>query len=729
MTTLLKKEIVFCALLLSVLVAITLPGSAVARSAKDSRRIALVIGNAAYPQYPLKNPLNDARGMAEVLNKSHFEVTLLENAGRRKMEETISAFGKRLYNGDVGLFYFAGHGVQFEGSNYLIPVDAVINDEVDVKYEAVNASRILDKMKQAKNDVNIVILDACRNNPFASSDRAAGGSASRGLTKMFSPVGSFVAYATAPGSVSADGNGEHGIYTKYLLKFMQEPGLTIEQVFKKVRKAVRHETDQKQTPWENSSLMGDFYFIQAESVTIKPAPVPEKPVTGSIVINTEPARAKIWIDEGFEGRSPLEIPNLSPGLIVVKAGKKGYRNQQEKVHIRAGRRSELTLQLAKVVPVTGTLNVLPEPADALVVLQDSKDVYRKGMELAAGFHKIEVSRKGYDPAVLSVDIVAGRDTEVRVVLQESKEEIERKAQEALALAELQAQLKKQRQEEELKRENEKIQAQLAREKKREAELVEQVRKQEEQVAAALALKKKKEEELARQAREEQKKEKRRVKKEQEKKQAQENRLRQLLTQADRQIKAYRLATPAGNNAVETLKKVLLIVPGDLRVQNRVSEIVAAYTRLGEKEAARYRFDKAGQRFQQGKKIAEEFHLPQKEIDSLDQLLAGLQQEREKKAKQDRILKENRNRLSKEQENRERIARQQRRDRQLKEQRAREAREKARQEKAALAEREQREQLDREKAQQEAEAKKQKITEQEDVRPVKKPKRRRVIGIF
>jgi hypothetical protein len=175
--------------------------------------------------------------------------------------------------------------------------------------------------------------------------------------------------------------------------------------------------------------------------------------------------------------------------------------------------------------------------------------------------------------------------------------------------------------------------------------------------------------------------------------------------------------------------VLLIVPGDLRVQNRVSEIVAAYTRLGEKEAARYRFDKAGQRFQQGKKIAEEFHLPQKEIDSLDQLLAGLQQEREKKAKQDRILKENRNRLSKEQENRERIARQQRRDRQLKEQRAREAREKARQEKAALAEREQREQLDREKAQQEAEAKKQKITEQEDVRPVKKPKRRRVIGIF
>ncbi len=718
MTTQFNKEIVFYVFILSFLMAISISSSVQAEgSTVGSRRIALVVGNASYPQYPLKNPLNDARGMATVLKKSHFEVTLLENAGRRKMNEAISAFGKRLYNVDVGLFYFAGHGVQFEGSNYLIPVDAVINDEVDVKYEAVNASRILDKMKQAKNDVNIVILDACRNNPFAGRDRSAGGSVSRGLTKMFSPVGSFVAYATAPGSVSADGNGKHGIYTKYLLKYIQKPGLTIEQVFKKVRKAVRHDTGQQQTPWENSSLMGDFYFIQAESVTIKPAPVPKKPLTGSILIKTEPDKAKIWIDDGYEGRSPLEIPSLTPGLIVVKVGKAGFQSQQEKVKIRAGRRSVLTLQLPEKKQLTGRLTVLPDPSDALITLLNTETVYRKGMELNAGFHKIEVSRKEYDTAVLSVEVVAGKNTDVRIILKKNKEEAARKAEEALALAQLHAQLQKQQQEEEaLRRKNKEMQAELAREQKKKIERARQIKEQQEEkarlqqeklaaakqeklaaakqekIAAARVLEKRKEEERARLAREGQEQKRRHVQNEQQTKQGKEQKIVQLLQQSNLQIREYRLASPPGNNAVETLRKIFFISPDDQRVYSNLSEVVAAYRRLGKKESERGKFDKAEQRFQQGKKIAEEFNLPRKEIDSLDLLIAGLVKKKVEKTRQER-------KYLREQEEREKLANQQRRDRQLKKQRGKDASKKATQ------------------------------SEYEDVQPVKKSRKRRVIGIF
>jgi cyclophilin family peptidyl-prolyl cis-trans isomerase len=219
-------------------------------------RTALVIGNSEYTSSPLKNPANDAADMASALRDSGFDVLLRINASQRTMEKAINVFGKKLRNGGIGLFYFAGHGIQVEGSNYLLPVDADIETESDVKYEAVDAGRVLGKMEDAGNDLNIVILDACRNNPFARSFR----SLDKGLARMDAPTGSFVAYATAPGSVAADGDGRNGIYTQYLLQYMREPNLSVERVFKKVRLAVIHDTAQKQTPWESSSLVGDFYF-------------------------------------------------------------------------------------------------------------------------------------------------------------------------------------------------------------------------------------------------------------------------------------------------------------------------------------------------------------------------------------------------------------------------------------------------------------------------------------
>lgn len=221
------------------------------------QRIALVIGNGQYRPAPLLNPVNDARAVAKALTRSGFRVMQKENAGRAEMQMALREFGDALRKGGVGLFYFAGHGVQVKGRNFLIPVDAVIEREDEVAYNAVDAAQVLDKMEAANNRLNIVILDACRNNPFARSFR----SASAGLAQMDAPVGTFIAFATAPGSVASDGEGKNGLYTEHLLRAMLRPGVKIEDVFKEVRAGVRRASDGRQVPWESTSLEGDFVFV------------------------------------------------------------------------------------------------------------------------------------------------------------------------------------------------------------------------------------------------------------------------------------------------------------------------------------------------------------------------------------------------------------------------------------------------------------------------------------
>jgi len=225
------------------------------------RRIALVIGNGAYKNAPLRNPANDDSDISRALKRLGFQVTVLRDAGQRKMEDSIRAFGKEFSVGGVGLFYYAGHGMQVEGRNYLIPVDARIESPSDVKYESIDDGRVLGKMEDAGNDMNIVILDACRDNPFSRSLR----STQKGLARMDAPKGSYVAYATAPGSVAADGSGRNGTYTNSLLRHIELPGLTLESVMKRVRKDVINETGSKQVPWASTSLVGEFYFNSAST--------------------------------------------------------------------------------------------------------------------------------------------------------------------------------------------------------------------------------------------------------------------------------------------------------------------------------------------------------------------------------------------------------------------------------------------------------------------------------
>lgn len=239
-------------------------------AAAQEQRVALVIGNNAYRDAPLINPVNDARAMAAALEVLGFKVTLRTDIGHRDFLVALREFGDALRRSSAGLFYYAGHGMQIKGRNYLIPVGAPIEREDEVAYGAVDAQAVLDKMEAAGNATNLMILDACRNNPFARSFR----SAVQGLAQMEAPVGTLVAFATAPGAVASDGGGVNGLYTRHLLQALGKPGLKAEDVFKQTRAAVRRDSQGKQIPWESTSMEGDFYFVAAPAAAAPPAPPP-----------------------------------------------------------------------------------------------------------------------------------------------------------------------------------------------------------------------------------------------------------------------------------------------------------------------------------------------------------------------------------------------------------------------------------------------------------------------
>jgi hypothetical protein len=231
---------------------------------KDEKRYALVIGNSNYPKEigTLKNPVNDATDLAKELQASNFEVQLLTNATYGQIRQAMLRFKEKVDAGErdktVSLFYYAGHGLQRDNENWLVPVDALIEFEDDIQRFCFPVQRmVLANMERSNSRMNIVILDACRNNPFPALNRSLG---EQGLTEMRKARGSFIAYATAPGSVASDGTGRNGLYTQELLKAMRKPGLTIEQVFKEVRQSVLRLSGNKQNTWDSSNIIGEFYF-------------------------------------------------------------------------------------------------------------------------------------------------------------------------------------------------------------------------------------------------------------------------------------------------------------------------------------------------------------------------------------------------------------------------------------------------------------------------------------
>lgn len=225
-------------------------------------RHALVVGNSHYPVGELINPVNDARAIADRLRQAGFSVTLRLDTGARELQDAIRDHGKALARDKgVGVFYYAGHGVQLNWRNFLVPVDARIRTKADIQANAVDLGLLLNGLAQARNVLNIIILDACRNNPFGPDFRID----DKGLSQLDAPPGTLLAYATAPGNTAEDGVGSHGLYTDYLLKEMLAPGAPIEDVFKRVRLSVRRNSVGAQIPWESTSLESEFSFVPSQA--------------------------------------------------------------------------------------------------------------------------------------------------------------------------------------------------------------------------------------------------------------------------------------------------------------------------------------------------------------------------------------------------------------------------------------------------------------------------------
>ena len=245
-----------------VALAIWLAGAATAGA---ESRLALVIGNSAYQTVPaLPNPVNDAKAMGEYLKSAGFEVTTVQDATQGDMRLAIGSFADAVSGKGpeaIALVYYAGHGLQVDGENYLVPVDASILREADVPFQAIRLADLMNSLASVSSKARIVMLDACRNNPFSEINKVTG----KGLAIVDAPPNSIISYSTSPGSEALDGEGANSPYTTAVLAMTKEPGLAVEQAFERVRFAVNDATKRQQLPWESSSLTADFAFFPGDS--------------------------------------------------------------------------------------------------------------------------------------------------------------------------------------------------------------------------------------------------------------------------------------------------------------------------------------------------------------------------------------------------------------------------------------------------------------------------------
>ena len=354
----------------------TLPNFA-SEAEVSGARIALVVGNGAYrgDLAALRNPVNDARLIARTLRGVGFTVRLVEDADERVLEDAVVAFGSDLRiggNGGVALFYYAGHGVQSSGANYLIPVDAQVETERHLKTRTVPATLVLEEMEDAPTALNIVVLDACRNNPYAASGRSVGGS--RGLARMDTPPGSFfLAYSAAAGQVAEDGDGMNSVYTGALAAALAQPGLELEDVFRRAGRTVRTRTGGSQVPWREGSWDGVFHFVPpagtgpvVPGTTSEPSMDPEQEEWRFVRDSGSPQTVRDFLERHPSGRF-------------------------------AGAARALLAQLS-----AWPFAVETEPADAHVRLADRSEAYHAGMMLPAGQYRVEVSAAGYETRTVTV---------------------------------------------------------------------------------------------------------------------------------------------------------------------------------------------------------------------------------------------------------------------------------------------------------------------------------------
>ena len=322
---------------------------------ENTKRIALVIGNADYLHgSKLTNPVNDADAMAKALRDLGFEVILRKNASRKEMIDAIGDFGEKLTTDCVGLAYYSGHGMQVDGTNYLLPVDFDARSRGDVQFNGVEANRVLAKFADRGSPVNVLILDACRNNPFKSFTRANEG----GLGKMDAPRGTLIAYATAPGSVADDNSAaKNGLYTQELLKQMPVRGVKIEDMFKQVLESVADLSAEKQQPWVESSLRGSLFLakgtVKTQDKIVDAPKIKDEDLKARLKVTTNAPGATITVDgkPAPDGSYAISLPDEATKSVRVVVKADGYEPLAKTVELERG----------KVLPLPLTLERMEEP--------------------------------------------------------------------------------------------------------------------------------------------------------------------------------------------------------------------------------------------------------------------------------------------------------------------------------------------------------------------------------
>jgi hypothetical protein len=313
-------------------------GLAPAANANAEKRVALVIGNGHYETAPLRNPVNDANLVAATLRELGFDVIARTDVKLRDMQMAVREFSRKIQNGSVGLFYYAGHGMQSGGRNFLIPIGAQIEAEGDLVLEGLDLNSVLEQMGMAQNRLNIVILDACRNNPFVHSARGG----AQGLAQVNAPAGTFIAYATAPGQTASDGKGQNGLYTQELMENLRTPGLPIEEVFKRVRVQVKQKSGGVQVPWDASSLEGAFSFVPGTGTPPAMAAAPPTVLAEPPASSTQPATTTSYAPtlSRSTGNLALIESNFQSNLLdeVIKDGESFLASEPDnaRVNLRVG---------------------------------------------------------------------------------------------------------------------------------------------------------------------------------------------------------------------------------------------------------------------------------------------------------------------------------------------------------------------------------------------------------
>lgn len=307
---------------------------------ESNQKLALVVGNGAYAKSPLRNPGNDARAVSQSLTDLGFRTDTVVDATLPNLDRAISQFVARVKPGDVAVFYYAGHGMQIDGDNYLVPVDFNAKDEADAKYAAYSASRVQERLERTGARVVLVVLDACRNNPFANT-RSGGG----GLAAMGSGKGTLIAFATAPGKTADDNaSGANGLFTTHLITALREPGLSLDQVFNRVRERVYTESKGRQVPWTVSSVIGDVYLRPgagrnplAQKLTPEPPQVAQReaPVNPLARVAAAPAPVQQQSGSVDAGKAALERGDTEGAIAQAQQVLRGDPVNKDALHLLA----------------------------------------------------------------------------------------------------------------------------------------------------------------------------------------------------------------------------------------------------------------------------------------------------------------------------------------------------------------------------------------------------------